>query len=88
MAEKEDKVKDMTNPDGIQGQAATMIRTLWANGVIVSHPEEMLHTDGLHRLAVKPHVSDEKAAQVFKQIAPDLLLLLQGILPKDAKVNS
>lgn len=89
MGKNEDKISGMTSEPGeLHEQAATMIKTLWSNGVIVSHPEEMLHTDGLHRLAPKPQIGDQKAAQMFKQMLPGMLAILQGILPKDAKVNS
>lgn len=89
MPDDESKAMKMTSePNVLIDQATRTIKTLWANGIIVSHPEEMLHADGLHRFDIKTNIRDEKMASTMRQVLPDVLLMLQGILPKDAKVNT
>lgn len=84
-----ERVEGMTlEPAELEDKATGVIKTLWDSGVIISHREEMLHTDGLHRFELAPTMSDAALAKAMRQVLPDLLLLLQGAIPKDAKVNS
>lgn len=94
MPENKDKPPEPSKPKpatednaALVDPVARTIRTLWANGIIVSHQEEMLHSDGMHRFELSPVVRDEKLAATTRQVLADILVILHGLLPKDAKVN-
>jgi hypothetical protein len=82
-----DTPKMAADPNELGDQAATIIQVLWDKGIVVACATSMMHADGVHKLEVASSIPDDYMGQTIGPLMPSMLLVLQGVLPKDAKVN-
>lgn len=80
---KENTMPDSAgDPKELQEPAARVIQQLWDTGFIEADRLEPLLPGGRHRYRPKQSTQADKALGVLQGIMPDLLIVLQGVLPE------